>query len=52
MIVTTHAFPTSVRAGSGVSMRLAVDSDAEMITAWMRAREVYRFWGGRAMGAR
>jgi aminoglycoside 6'-N-acetyltransferase len=47
--VIRNAFPKSVGAGSELSMRLAVDSDAEMIATWTRAPEVQRFWGGHAL---
>jgi aminoglycoside 6'-N-acetyltransferase len=44
-----RAFPHRVEAGLGVSLRLAQDSDAEMITEWTRAPEVHKFWGGRPL---
>jgi aminoglycoside 6'-N-acetyltransferase len=48
-VVVHRTFPTSVDADGGVSLRLAQDSDAEVITEWMRAPEVHKFWGGRAL---
>lgn len=44
-----RAFPSSVGAGADVTIRLARDSDAELISAMTRAPEVHRFWGGRAI---
>lgn len=44
--VAYRTFPRSVVADSGVTMRLACDSDAELISEWTRAREVHQFWGG------
>lgn len=40
-------YPSSVLADSEVTMRLARDGDAEMISGWTHAPEVNQFWGGR-----
>jgi aminoglycoside 6'-N-acetyltransferase len=40
-------FPSSVVAASDLSLRLAHDTDAELICDWTRASEVNRFWAGR-----
>lgn len=42
-------FPSSVVAGPGLSLRLARDSDAEVISDWTSAPDVNRFWGGHAV---
>ena len=42
-------FPSAVVAEDGVTLRLARDSDAELISAWTQAPEVHRFWGGRGL---
>lgn len=42
-------FPRAVVAEAGVTLRLARDSDAELISGWTQAPEVHRFWGGRAL---
>lgn len=42
-----RAFPSSVRVDSGVTIWLARDRDAESISDWTRAPEVFRFWKGR-----
>lgn len=38
-----------MRFGAGVTLRLAQDSDAGVISAMTDAPEVYEFWGGRPM---
>jgi hypothetical protein len=50
--VIHRPFPTSVIADEGVTLRLARDSDAELISGMTRAPEVHRFWGGRAITVR
>ncbi len=42
-----RAFPSSITVGPDVTIRLAQDSDAELISAMTRAPEVHQFWGGR-----
>lgn len=42
-----RAFPISVVVGADVTMRLAQDSDAGVISAMTDAPEVYECWGGR-----
>ena len=44
-----RAFPTSVIAGPDVTIRLARDSDAELISGMTHAPEVHQFWGGRTI---
>lgn len=42
-------FPSSVAADPDLSLRLAHDNDAEVISDWTRAPEVNRFWAGRVV---
>ena len=44
-MTTPRDFPSSVVADSDLALRLARDSDAEVISDWTRAPEVSRFWG-------
>lgn len=50
MLTVIHrVFPGSVIADAVVTMRLARDDDAELISGWTHAPEVHQFWGGRAI---
>lgn len=50
--VVHHVFPSQVVADGEVTMRLARDSDAQVISEWTHAPEVHRFWGGQAITVR
>ena len=42
-------YPSTLAAGEDVTLRLAQDTDAALISGWTRAPEVHRHWGGRAI---
>ena len=44
-MVTPLAFPSAVGVGDDVTLRLTGEADAELISEWLRAPEVDRFWG-------
>lgn len=41
--------PERLDDGAGVSLRLAREADAEMLTAWLADPAVHRGWGGRPL---
>ena len=51
-VVIHHVFPSTVVADGEVTLRLARDSDAQVISEWTHAPEVSRFWGGQAITVR
>ena len=42
-------YPSDVAAGEAVTLRLAREGDAPLISRWTRAPEVHEHWGGRAL---
>ena len=48
-MVTPLTFPSTLIADEQVTLRLAQDSDAELISSWTRAPEVNEFWAGRVV---
>jgi aminoglycoside 6'-N-acetyltransferase len=42
-------YPHGVTAGEDVTLRLAREADAPLISRWTRAPEVHQHWGGRAL---
>ena len=42
-------YPSDVDAGEDVTVRLAREDDAPVISRWTRAPEVHQHWGGRPM---
>lgn len=47
--MTYRDFPSTVAADDEVTLRLAHDDDADLISDWTRAPEVNQFWAGRAL---
>ena len=42
-------YPDDVDAGEAVTLRLACEDDAPLISRWTRAPDVHEHWGGRAL---